>query len=373
MKHKPATLFLEDGFSLEGLLYGAEEVEGEVVFNTAMTGYQEILTDPSYKGQIVCMSYPLIGNYGINAKDVEGERVWTEALVVKELSRIYSATKAEGALIDYLFAHKVPLFEKSDTRSLVRHLRLKGAMRGVISARNDTKYLEQRVKKVVPIEEKDLVNEAACRRSHVFKDEDERAQKPLTQFKVVVVDCGVKMSILRQLKRVVKEVIVVPSSAPLGEILKFNPDGLVFSNGPGDPARCTGVVATMREVIGSLQDRTLNVAVLGICLGHQLLGIALGGTTRKLKFGHHGGNHPVKDLSRNRIFITSQNHNFIVDINSPEVEETHINLYDKTPEGMRHRKLPIFSVQFHPEAGPGPEDMYFIFEDFVKMIEKTKK
>jgi len=373
MKPKPATLFLEDGFSLKGLLYGAEEVEGEVVFNTAMTGYQEILTDPSYKGQIVCMSYPLIGNYGVNKKDVESPRVWAEAMVVKELSRVYSATKAEGALIEYLVSQNVPLLEGVDTRALVRHLRLAGALSGFISTRTDSDYLNQRIKKVVPIAEKDLLPEVTCKKPYVFKSDEENAPAPLSHFKVVVVDCGVKKSILLQLARTMGEVAVVPCASSLEQILSFSPDGIVFSNGPGDPVRCTQVVATMKDLVSRLQNKTLKVAVLGICLGHQLLGIALGGSTRKLKFGHHGGNHPVKDLSRNRIFITAQNHNYIVAIDHPDVEQTYINLYDKTHEGLRHKRLPISSVQFHPEAGPGPEDVYFIFEDFVKMIEKTKK
>jgi len=372
--HKPkeATLYLEDGFYLKGLLHGKGEVEGEVVFNTSMTGYQEILTDPSYKGQIVCMSYPLIGNYGVSKKDIEARRLWTEGFIVKELSRTYSGTKTEASLVSYLLENNVPLLEKVDTRALVRHLRIRGALRGIISTRNELSYLKQRVKKVPAIEEKDLVKEVVYGKTYTFKDKDIDVSSSFP-YTVVVVDCGVKLSILKNLYRVAEKVIVVPADATLEEILRHKPDGIVFSNGPGDPARCTHVIDTIRKIIALIEQKKVLCALMGICLGHQMMGIALGGKTRKLKFGHHGGNHPVKDLIRNKIFITAQNHNYIVDIDSPEIEQTYINLYDKTPEGLRHKRLPLVSVQFHPEAGPGPEDVHYIFDDFVKMIEKVKK
>jgi len=355
-----ALLVLEDGKFFEGRAFGAPgEATGEVVFNTSMTGYQEILTDPSYKGQMVTMTYPLIGNYGVNPEDFESSRPWVEGFIVKERSKIYSSWRARTALEEFLKEYGIVGIEGVDTRALTRHIRLKGAMKGVISTLDENlDTLVGKARACPGVVGRDLVKEVTCREGYWWKEEG--------SYKVVVVDCGVKYNILRQLTSLNCQVQVVPANTSAQEILKLNPAGVLFSNGPGDPSAVPYVVATARELIGKLP-------IFGICLGHQILGQALGGKTYKLKFGHHGGNHPVKDLQSGKIAITVQNHGFCVDIDSlpPEVEPTHINLYDNTLEGIRHRELPLFSVQFHPEASPGPHDAAYLFEEFIHLLREA--
>jgi len=371
-----AILFLEDGFMLSGESFGAEgEATGEVVFNTAMTGYQEILTDPSYKGQIVCMTYPLIGNYGVNIADVESKKLRAEGFIVKEKSKIVSNWRANKPLGDYLRENNVVAIEGLDTRALTRRLRDKGSMKGIISTTDfNAKTLKQKLDKTPSIVGVDLVKEVSCSRAYEW-EEDLGIRRldgvEKQKFSVVAIDCGIKYSILRNLKELVEKVIVVPAKTSLSEILKLKPDGILFSNGPGDPEAVTYVIDTAKDLIGKLRNKELKVAVLGVCLGHQILGIAFGGKAKKLKFGHHGGNHPVKDLETGRIDITSQNHNFVIPpetIPDKELFQTHLNLYDRTPEGSRHKKLPVMSVQFHPESGPGPFDARYIFGEFIKLM-----
>jgi carbamoyl-phosphate synthase small subunit len=373
-----AILQLEDGFVLHGESFGAEgETIGEVVFNTSMTGYQEILTDPSYKGQIVCMTYPLIGNYGVNVADIESKKLRAEGFIVKEKSKIVSNWRANKPLGDYLRENNVVAIEGVDTRSLTRRLRDKGSMKGIISTTDfDAKTLKGKLDKALSIVGVDLVKEVTC--SKTYEWGEDLAIRRISgvkkqNFSIVVIDCGIKYCILRNLKELVEKVIVVPAKTTLSEILKLKPDGILFSNGPGDPEAVTYVIETAKDLIGKLRNKELKVAVMGVCLGHQILGIAFGGRAKKLKFGHHGGNHPVKDLETERIDITSQNHNFIIPpetIPDKDLIETHLNLYDRTSEGSKHKKLPIMSVQFHPESGPGPFDARYIFGKFIDTIEK---
>ncbi len=373
---RKAILLLEDGFYLEGTSIGAEgETIGEVVFNTSMTGYQEILTDPSYKGQIVCMTYPLIGNYGVNNDDFESKNIHTEGFIVKESSSIVSNWRATGPLNDYLKTHGVVGIEGVDTRAVTRRLRQFGSMKGIISTVDyDLKSLKKKLEVFPSIVGRDLASSVTCSTMYEWKEGmglREMEESRTFPYTVVVIDCGVKFSILRNLKRYIKKVIVVPLATSLEEILKFKPQGILFSNGPGDPEAVIPAIATAKEIINRLKNKELNLAIMGICLGHQILGLAFGGSAEKLKFGHHGGNHPVKDLRTNRIDITSQNHNFIVpprSIPDRDLIQTHINLYDHTPEGHKHKRLPVFSVQFHPEAGPGPFDARYIFGEFVAMM-----
>ncbi len=367
-----AFLVLEDGFCLEGKHFGAEgENFGEIVFNTSLTGYQEVLTDPSYKGQIVTMTNPLIGNYGVNSQDVESKKVWVEGFVIREKSRIFSSWRAEKGLEEYLQEYGVIGIEGIDTRALTRHIRLQGAMKGCISSLDgDIKRLVKKVKEFPSIVGVDLVKEVTCREHYAWNEplKDEQGNPIIlgdkTGKKVVIIDCGVKYNILRILRSFACEVIVVPASCSAEEILAFNPSGVLISNGPGDPSAVPYIVETVRKLIS-------NLPLFGICFGHQILGQALGGTTFKLKFGHHGGNHPVMDLKSRKVEITTQNHGFCVDIGSlpeEEVELTHVNLNDRTLEGIRHKKYPLFSIQYHPEAGPGPHDSRYLFQRFIDMI-----
>jgi len=355
-----AKLALEDGTIFKGTSFGATgECDGEIVFNTSLTGYQEILTDPSYKGQIVTMTYPLIGNYGINPDDMESKKPFLEGFVVKECSRIVSNWRATQSLDSYLKEHNIIGIEGIDTRALTRHIRLEGAMKAVISTQDlDDKSLIQKAKKSPGLIGRDLVEEVSCQEPYQWNKDG--------KYTVVVIDCGAKYNILRHLKQRNCKVIVLPYNISAEEILAKKPDGLMLSNGPGDPAAVKHVVNTVKKLLGKLP-------IFGICLGHQMLGLALGGTTYKLKFGHHGGNHPVKDIKTGKITITVQNHGFCVDIeslNKDDVEITHINLNDNTLEGIRLKKMPVFSVQFHPEYGPGPHDAQYLFDDFIEMIKK---
>ncbi len=356
----------------EGVGFGAEgEAFGEVVFNTGLTGYQEILTDPSYKGQMVVMTYPHIGNYGINAADAESSRPWVEGFIIKELSPIVSNYRSEMTLDAFLKRSNIAGIQGIDTRKLVKHLRTVGAKKGVISTREaDPKKLVSMAKRSPSIVGVDLVKGVTCQRSYDFNESvpsefgwgDSRKK----QYSLVAVDSGIKWNILRKLNQHGFNVKVVPAHTTAQEILACKPDGLFLSNGPGDPAAVKYLVETVRKLIGKLP-------MFGICLGHQMIGQALGGKTSKLKFGHHGNNHPVMDLETRKIEITSQNHNFVVDIDSlpkDEVEMTHINLNDKTLEGFRHRKHPVFCVQYHPENAPGPHDSDYLFTRFYELIHK---
>ncbi len=356
-----ALLVLEDGTIFQGNSFGAQgERYGEVVFNTSLTGYQEILTDPSYKGQIVAMTYPLIGNYGTNPKDIESRKPFVEGFVVKELSRIPSNWRSTKSLNDYLKENKIIGMEGIDTRALTRHIRLKGAMKAVLSTKDlSERSLIEKARQSKGLLGVDLVSEVTCSKTYVWHESKNK------KFTVVVLDCGVKFNILRMLQERACKVIVVPASTKAHEILELKPDGLLLSNGPGDPAAVTGVIKTAKALLGKLP-------IFGICLGQQMLAHAFGGKTYKLKFGHHGANHPVKDLRTGRILITVQNHGFCVDmdtLNKNDIEITHVNLNDNTLEGIKHKKYPVFSVQFHPEAGPGPHDAKYLFDEFIKMME----
>ena len=357
-----AHLVLEDGTHFAGEQFGAEaEAFGELVFNTSMTGYQEILTDPSYKGQVVTMTYPLIGNYGVNDEDVESSKPWAEGFVVKELSSIASNHRSRGTLDGYMKKYGIVGIQGIDTRAVTRILRTKGAMKCVISSGDsDVKALLEKVKASPGLIGRDLVKEVACARP--FDWPSQPGQKP--EFTVAAVDCGMKLNILRNLNRIGCRVRVFPAAATASDIMAVKPDGLFLSNGPGDPEAVPYHIKAVRE----LRDK---LPIFGICLGHQILGQAFGGKTYKLKFGHHGGNQPVKDVKTGKVAISVQNHGFCVDIdtlNRNEMELTHLNLNDQTLEGMRHKKLPIFSVQFHPEAAPGPRDAEYLFGKFVDMM-----
>ena len=357
-----AYLVLEDAAVFEGTSIGAPgERYGEVVFNTSMAGYQEILTDPSYKGQIVTMTYPLIGNYGVNKEDVESRRPFAEGFVVREASRIASNWRSNKTLRGYLKENNIVGIEGVDTRALTRHIRLQGAMKAVLSTKDsNVKRLAKKARDSRGLVGVDLVKDVTIKKPIEWNKDG--------KYRVVALDCGVKYNILRCLASRDCKVIVLPADASAKDILSYKPDGLMLSNGPGDPAAVPYVVETVKGLLGKLP-------IFGICLGQQMLGLALGGKTFKLKFGHHGGNQPVKDLKTGRISITSQNHGFCVDIDSlpkGDLEMTHINLNDNTLEGLRHKKMPIFSVQFHPEASPGPHDAAYLFDEFIDMMAKQK-
>lgn len=369
-----ALIALEDGTIFEGESFtGSGETSGEIVFNTSMSGYQEILTDPSYKGQIVTMTYPLIGNYGINLEDIESDRVQVEAFLVKEYNAIPSNFRSTGTLADYLKKYNILGVEGIDTRALTRHIRTAGAMKGIVSTEDlNPASLIEKAKKSPGLIGRDLVSEVTCRDPYGWtiagpvKGNNFSTAAP-GKFKVVAYDFGLKYNQLRLLAERNCSVQVVPSATTAEEVLALNPDGIFLSNGPGDPAALTPIVENIRKLLGKRP-------VFGICLGHQILGQAYGGTTYKLKFGHRGGNQPVKDLETGRIEITSQNHGFCVDfesLNQDDVALTHINLNDGSLEGMRHKKMPAFSVQYHPENAPGPHDAVYLFDRFIEMMKQA--
>jgi carbamoyl-phosphate synthase small subunit len=369
-------LALEDGTVFEGRSFGfLGENAGELVFNTSMTGYQEILTDPSYKGQIVIMTYPLIGNYGVNEEDIESQGPKVEGFIVKENSTFFSNWRSDKHLSDYLIQHHIMGVEGMDTRALTKHIRSVGAMKAILSTEDlDRDHLVEKAKASPGLIGRDLVREVTCDKPYQWTScndpqlsiHDLRPSTLHFRPKVVVLDYGVKYNILRSLRDWNCEVVVLPASSSAESVLSYQPDGILLSNGPGDPEGVPYAIETVRQLIGKKP-------IFGICLGHQLLGLALGGKTFKLKFGHRGANQPVKDLKTGRVMITSQNHGFCVDpdsLNPDEIELTQINLNDHTSEGMRHKRLPIFSVQYHPEASPGPHDTQNLFGEFVKMMEK---
>jgi len=378
MTQRPAWFVLEDGTAFRGRAVGAEgEVFGEAVFNTSMTGYQEVLTDPSYKGQVVCMTTPHIGNYGVNEEDVESHRPWVEGFVIRELSPIASNYRSQEPLEAYLKRCGVVAIDGVDTRAVTLTLRRQGSMRcGLSTTEQDPARLVERARSSPEIVGRDLVKEVTCeapydwplRRSSEFRvpsSESTRNPQPETlNFHIVVMDYGVKYNLLRRLAAAGCRVTVMPAGATAVEVLARDPDGVVLSNGPGDPAAVPYAIDTIQALMG-------RAPMLGICLGHQLLGLAYGGETFKLKFGHHGGNHPVQDLATGKVEITTQNHNFAVRIDSipgRAVEVTHKNLNDGTVEGMRHRDLPMCSLQYHPEAAPGPHDARKAFQRFVELM-----
>jgi carbamoyl-phosphate synthase small subunit len=371
MVGKKAVLVLENGASFVGSSIGYEaDAEGEIVFNTSMAGYQEILTDPSYKGQIVTMTYPLIGNYGCNLEDVESWRPWVEGLVVKELAAFPSSWRRKESLSDYLKRHKIVAIQGIDTRKLTKMIREGGAQRAIITTNDDSiQNLVARVRRIPSIVGRDLVREVTTDKPYSWLErtygwpQGYLPQRRVKYF-VVAYDFGIKRNILRNLASRQADVLVVPASTPWKEVVGMKPNGVLLSNGPGDPEPLSYAIQNIRNLIGS-------VPLFGICLGHQLLALALGAKTYKLKFGHHGGNHPVKNLESGAIEITCQNHGFAVNIDSLKelARLTHINLNDHTAEGFRLEEKHLFSVQYHPESSPGPMDSDYLFQDFMRMME----
>ena len=375
-----AILALEDGTWYAGVSAGAPgDTTGEVVFNTSMTGYQEVLTDPSYAGQIVTMTAPQIGNYGVTATDVESGTPQVAGFVIRDQSPVASNWRSQGTLKDYLTASHIVAIADIDTRALTRKLRSAGVMRGVIATgAHDPQELVERARAVVQMEGSDLVKDVTCAAPYDYTlsladavsaasfaiTPERQASRP---FKVAAYDYGMKTNILRRLVAHGCQVRVFPAATPATDVLAWGPDGIFLSNGPGDPAAVDYAVTNVKALVAS------NRPIFGICLGHQLLALGLGATTYKLKFGHRGGNHPVKHLSTGQVEITSQNHGFAVDPDSlpAGTEVTHRNLYDGTVEGLRHVDKPVFSVQYHPEASPGPHDADYLFRQFIDLMEQA--
>jgi carbamoyl-phosphate synthase small subunit len=370
-----AILLFEDGTVFEGTSFGAKGQKcGEVVFNTSMTGYQEITTDPSYYEQIITMTYPLIGNYGTNALDVESRKVYAAGFIVKENCEYPSNWRNEQSLSEYLKANNVVGLAGIDTRKLVKHIRTEGAMRGIISSTElKISELAKKLSEYPGLVGRDIVKDVTSKKPYKWDKPVVDVLKPSTgkpklKYKVVAYDFGIKQNILRLLISHGCDVQVVPAFTSAKDVLARKPDGVFLSNGPGDPAAVTYAIESTRQLLGK-------VPIFGICLGHQILGLALGGKTFKLKFGHRGANHPVKNLETKQVEITSQNHGFCVDINSlkdKDVELTHVNLNDNTLEGFRCKRLSAFCVQYHPEASPGPHDSQYLFRTFTDLMSKWK-
>jgi carbamoyl-phosphate synthase small subunit len=368
-----AILTLADGRTFSGWSVGATgEALGEVVFNTSLMGYQEVLTDPSYRGQIVTMTYPLIGNYGLNAEDVEARRIFLAGFVVREDCPIPSNWRSRFSLHQYLKHHDIVGIAGIDTRALTRHLREEGAQTGIISTRDlNPKSLARRAAAYPTLDGRDLVKEVSCSAPYGWGEttwamhagRGTTASGNDSGYFVIAYDYGIKHNILRNLVRAGCRVEVVPAATPADTVLARNPDGIFLSNGPGDPAAVTYAIDEVKKMLGKKP-------IFGICLGHQILCLALGGRTYKLKYGHHGGNQPVMDLTTQKVEITAQNHGYAVDIDSMggDVVCTHLNLNDQTVEGMAHRQMPVFSVQYHPEASPGPHDAAYLFARFVDLM-----
>jgi len=381
-----AILALEDGTVYEGISFGAAgTVVGEICFNTSMTGYQEILTDPSYKGQIVTLTYPEIGNYGTTPEDIESYRLHASGLVVRELSPVASNFRSRKTLADYLLENKVPGIKHVDTRALTKKLRVQGAMKSVLTTELTAAEAVDRARAWHGLIGVDYVKEVTCGKTFVWDeegidsptwfDDNQKALQPgidrlpPVEYRIVAYDFGIKYNILRRLREQGFGITIVPATTPAADVLKLNPDGVFLSNGPGDPAAVTYAHEAVRGLLGKKP-------LFGICLGHQILGHAVGAGTFKLKFGHRGGNQPVKDLTTGQVKITSQNHGFAVDsdkLDPKEIELTHINLNDGTCEGMRHKGASAFSVQYHPEASPGPHDASYFFDQFRKEVERAKQ
>ena len=373
----PAILALEDGTVFEGRAFGAlTERSGEVVFNTSLTGYQEIFTDPSYSGQIVVLTYPQIGNYGANDEDMESSKPHIEGLAVRDFSPIVSNWRSDQAADDFLKLHNIPIIDSIDTRKLVRHLRTRGVMRGVLSSiSTDVKGLIERARSIPSMAGLDLATRVSTASSYTWSlpvqacSPSERMREVELTHHVVAYDFGIKRNILRRLVTSGCRVTVVPAGTSAEDVLSLKPDGVFLSNGPGDPEPLAAQAAEAKKLFGK-------APIFGICLGNQILGLAMGGKNYKLKFGHRGGNHPVLNKKTNKVEITAQNHGFAVDPDSiPDhvAEITHVNLNDQTVEGLRHRSEPVFCVQYHPEAAPGPHDSLYLFDDFIRLMQEHKQ
>lgn len=362
-------LVLEDGFVLEGKLFGSlEKSIGEVVFNTGMTGYEEIITDPSYYGQMVILTYPIIGNYGINLEDIQSGGPQIKGLIVREFVEAYSNWRGKMTLSEYLESHKIIGIEQLDTRALVKHIRDKGTMIGVIVNEKTFKEAGSDLSNLF-VDKDQLINGEALLEAVSTKtsyDMDHTSNQ--NDFKVAVMDFGIKRNILESLALRTGNVKVFPAFTSFEEIMAYKPDGIFLSNGPGDPEDYKSVVSVVKQLLDTKP-------VFGICLGHQLIALALGAKTQKLKFGHRGSNHPVKDINLNKVMITSQNHGYVVvkeTLEPIDVTVTHLNVNDESIEGLKHNSKPIFSVQYHPEASPGPGDSAYLFDQFIAMMEETK-
>lgn len=376
-KKNKAILVLQDGTIFQGRSFGYEgESSGEVVFNTSLTGYQEILTDPSYRGQIVTMTYPMIGNYGVNSADVESEKPQVAGFIIKEYSEVYSNFRAESSLAEYLIKNKIVAMEGIDTRALVRHIRSQGAMPGLISTTDlDVERLKKLAQDLPSLSGVDLVKEVTCQKAYQWKKglfrpswvTKKKTTEKLSPKRVIAYDFGVKKNILRNLVDLGCEVKVVPASTPAKAILEEAPDGVFLSNGPGDPAAVDYAIENVKQLVGK-------VPIFGICLGHQILGLARGAQTFKLKFGHRGGNQPIKNLETSQVEITAQNHGFAITEDSVELagKLTHLHLNDQTVAGFADPKNKLFGVQYHPEASPGPHDSHYLFRKFRNMMDNKE-